>query len=383
MGETAIENRKVEKLSNTVRRQIIRGTLRPGQVLQSERQLSREWDLSHASVRKILGQLHHDGLVVRKHGRGTYVADPLPPRIAQGIAYVLNYTLTPSMHYAAMELFHGFSGRCLEVGFKPQFEQLPPNVDEAAFRAYSLGGLSDAAGVIFLPFPDNMSVWCRRLVDQYAYAETPAVKVCWAGQFLWERGQPSVNYDRRLMGRMATEHAISAGYRRLAYLAPISHGINEESRLGGFLDALRAHHLELGVDLLQETDKTLDTTRRAVKAMMGCASPPEAILCCTDRVGGLVIQALTELGKAVPNDVAVVACTSGGENIDVFPISITSAVSPLRSAGRRAAELLRDLIDGKPAPEHPVLVEPEFFMGESCPVRRPSDRSNSNTKRGT
>ena len=32
---------------------------------------------------------------------------------------------------------------------------------------------------------------------------------------------------------------------------------------------------------------------------------------------------------------------------------------------------LTDIIDGKAAPERPVLLKPKFFPGESCPARRP------------
>ena len=48
---------------------------RPGDMLPSERELSKYYDLSRTTVRLALQELERLGLVVRQHGRGTFVAD--------------------------------------------------------------------------------------------------------------------------------------------------------------------------------------------------------------------------------------------------------------------------------------------------------------------
>lgn len=70
-----------EKLSHGVTRQIegliLRGILRPGERLPSERELSERMNVSRPSLREALGDLQERGLLTSKAGAGVYVADVL------------------------------------------------------------------------------------------------------------------------------------------------------------------------------------------------------------------------------------------------------------------------------------------------------------------
>jgi GntR family transcriptional repressor for pyruvate dehydrogenase complex len=70
-----------EKLSSGVIRQIegliLRGILRPGERLPSERELSERMEVSRPSLREALADLQERGLLTSKAGAGVYVADVL------------------------------------------------------------------------------------------------------------------------------------------------------------------------------------------------------------------------------------------------------------------------------------------------------------------
>ncbi len=70
-----------EKLSNAVIRQIenliLRGILRPGERLPSERELSDRFGVSRPSLREAIASLQADGLLTSKAGAGIFVADVL------------------------------------------------------------------------------------------------------------------------------------------------------------------------------------------------------------------------------------------------------------------------------------------------------------------
>lgn len=56
-------------------REKIDNDMKPGDLLPSERDLSLQYNLSRTTVRLALGELEALGAVIRKHGKGTFVAD--------------------------------------------------------------------------------------------------------------------------------------------------------------------------------------------------------------------------------------------------------------------------------------------------------------------
>lgn len=57
---------------------IAAGELVPGARLPAERDLAVEYGVAYLTVRRAAGVLRERGLIVTVHGKGTFVADPLP-----------------------------------------------------------------------------------------------------------------------------------------------------------------------------------------------------------------------------------------------------------------------------------------------------------------
>ena len=76
-----------EKVASGVIRQIesliLRGVLRPGERLPSERDLAMRLDVSRPSLREALRELENRGLVVTRKGSGAYIAEVLGSAFSQ------------------------------------------------------------------------------------------------------------------------------------------------------------------------------------------------------------------------------------------------------------------------------------------------------------
>jgi GntR family transcriptional regulator len=81
--------RKSISLARQVVQEILTGIdagnlARANGLLPSEAELSQRYDVSRATIREALSQLEQRGVVIRRHGVGTFIA-PQPPRIDAGL----------------------------------------------------------------------------------------------------------------------------------------------------------------------------------------------------------------------------------------------------------------------------------------------------------
>ncbi|HVB74113.1 MAG TPA: GntR family transcriptional regulator [Ktedonobacteraceae bacterium] len=95
------------QLKQALRDEIERGIYKPGDRLPSEPELIRQYGISRITVRQALDELETEGLIVRRHGKGTYVAEQ---RIEQELVRLTDFMedmqqagLNPSSRVLAFE----------------------------------------------------------------------------------------------------------------------------------------------------------------------------------------------------------------------------------------------------------------------------------------
>ncbi|WP_189215384.1 MULTISPECIES: GntR family transcriptional regulator [Streptomyces] len=71
-------------LADHVAARIAAGELSPGARLPAERDLAVEYGVAYLTVRRAAQVLRDRGLIVTVHGKGTFVADPLPGNPTDG-----------------------------------------------------------------------------------------------------------------------------------------------------------------------------------------------------------------------------------------------------------------------------------------------------------
>jgi DNA-binding LacI/PurR family transcriptional regulator len=175
-----------------------------------------------------------------------------------------------------------------------------------------------------------------------------------------------VDVDNRATARMAVEHLIELGHRRIGCItnAPLMY-TGATDRLFGYLDALAAHGLPKDERLVRYGDFDYESGRRAARALLSeLEDPPTAIFAASDVVAIGAIREIQELGHRIPQDVAVVG-------FDDIPMAryltppLTTARLPATQLGRRAGEVLLDCIRGSSLTQHQVLLNTELVVRQS------------------
>ncbi|MET3927118.1 LacI family DNA-binding transcriptional regulator [Devosia sp. 2618] len=157
---------------------------------------------------------------------------------------------------------------------------------------------------------------------------------------------PSVSVDNRKGARIAVEHLLSLGHRRIAYIGGPSRLMMSTDRYQGYVDALAAAGIAPEADLILEGDFHLASGRAAVRQLHDRHVDYTAIFCTNDEMAVGAVNELRALGLHVPTDVSVI----GFDDVD-FALSsdppLTSVRQPRLEVGRRAMQMMVDLLAGK------------------------------------
>jgi GntR family transcriptional regulator len=78
------------QLKRSIEDAVARGVIKPGDALPSERDLAQKVDVSRVTVRKAVQHLVRDGILVQRHGSGTFVASQTH-RVEQSLSQLTSF----------------------------------------------------------------------------------------------------------------------------------------------------------------------------------------------------------------------------------------------------------------------------------------------------
>ncbi|MEV0902400.1 LacI family DNA-binding transcriptional regulator [Actinoplanes sp. NPDC049802] len=174
-----------------------------------------------------------------------------------------------------------------------------------------------------------------------------------------------VSVDDHTGGRLAAQHLVDQGHRRLAYAGGPLSVPQAAARLAGARQV--AQSAGATVEVL-ETGAVSVAQGRAVGAAIAGRDPadrPRAVFCANDLLALGVLQAVTRRGLRVPGDLAIV----GYDDIDyaaAAAVPLTSVRQPRAELGRVAADLLFEEIASAGQHRHrQVVFQPDLVVRQS------------------
>jgi DNA-binding LacI/PurR family transcriptional regulator len=172
-----------------------------------------------------------------------------------------------------------------------------------------------------------------------------------------------VDTDNVLGGRIATEHLIALGRRRIGTIAgpaDMSAGID---RLAGWRAALA--DAGLPADAMVHGDFTVDGGAAAARELLARHPDVDALFIASDLMAAGALPELADSGRDVPGDVAVVGYDNSGLATTTKP-NLTTVTQPVIAMARAAGEELAAQLRGHPARRTPQIFEPELVVRGSA-----------------
>lgn len=189
----------------------------------------------------------------------------------------------------------------------------------------------------------------------HALAQLRATQVPWVLVNRTLAGSRYVILDDERGGRVAVEHLVSLGHRRIAHLAGPEHTDTARRRHAGYLAAMHAAGLPVEPDLVVHADYTPAGGAAALDRLLSLPRPPTAVFVANVASAVGALHAAHAGGRCVPHDLSMIAVHDMPLASHLVP-GLTTVRMPLEELGRRALELVAKLGPDDPIAE--VVTEP-------------------------
>lgn len=175
-----------------------------------------------------------------------------------------------------------------------------------------------------------------------------------------------VDVDGTAGVRMAVEHLLAQGHRRISCLSWPAPSLAGQHRLNGFLAAMQKAGLAIDPAWIERAENTYADAYASTRRLL--ALPPDrrptAIVTMSDLMAIGVINAAWDAGAEPGRELAVIGFDDAPVARFLRP-SLTSLRQPIAEVGERLVGMLVDLCRAQRSTEHEVLLQPELIVRAS------------------
>jgi DNA-binding LacI/PurR family transcriptional regulator len=201
-----------------------------------------------------------------------------------------------------------------------------------------------------------------------------------------------VKSDQRNASRIAVEHCLKMGYRRIGIvIGPLENSLLNE-RYEGYIEAARYYGLRVSNDLLRCGAITPESGCAMTDELLSLPAPPQCILSMDNVLTLGVIRALKRRSLRVPEDMAFISMDDIANGELVEP-RVTYVGQPIREIAEHIFDILTAKLDSvgnkrhddRVSPRQVVSVPVELVIRDSCGFRgqkRDSERADDGVIEG-
>ena len=174
---------------------------------------------------------------------------------------------------------------------------------------------------------------------------------------------PQVMVDDNNDSYFMAEHLIRLGRRRISYLYGPDDVYNAVERGDGYREAMEKFQI-YDPRLIVKTGMTFADGATAVDSLVRQGIEFDAVYAFTDTLAIGAMNRLREIGRRIPEDVAVAGFSGTELSTIVFP-QLTTVEPPLTEMGQRAAELVLEKVRNPEAENRKIVLRTEMKLRAS------------------
>jgi LacI family transcriptional regulator len=176
----------------------------------------------------------------------------------------------------------------------------------------------------------------------------------------------TVLIDDESGGQLATRHLVQAGHRAVGFLAGPPASRSSRGRIVGYRAALDSAGRPYNPDWVRHCPPTVEGGQESARELLAACPELTALFCYNDLAAVGALQACVDLGRRVPDDLAVV----GFDDIPLAALvspPLTTCRVPRYELGAQAMRLLLDQIDRHVDERSEIVLRPELIVRASAP----------------
>jgi DNA-binding LacI/PurR family transcriptional regulator len=353
-----------QRIYNDMKLRIEAGEWVNGSILPTENELTETYQVSRGTVRQVMATLEKEGLVRRERGRGSFlIQSGLEKPVQFGDHPEISFIVPYVRDSFVASILLGVENAARISGCAVVFKHVENDLvkQEAALRTAFQQG---SAGIILYPVNSkDISPVLSELIQR----NFPLVFV---DRYIRGLFTDVVSSDNFGGGLVATQHLLSLGHRRIAFLNWTEMATTMEHRRAGYRQALQEAGVPWEEGLEWEVRGYPEIDLVDLEEKLAAVRRPTAIFAANDQLALAVQRVARSIKLSIPEDLALV----GFDNLEIsahVDIPITTVAQPSYEMGRIAGELLlgriRSVADAPPMTYNQRRILPiQLIVRRSC-----------------
>lgn len=169
--------------------------------------------------------------------------------------------------------------------------------------------------------------------------------------------------NEKAMHDMIT-YLINNGHTKIAFMIGSMNSFSTDERYKGYLKALQEYQIPLDQELIIQGDYVIRQGYKAMGKLLARNKEFTAIACCNDLMAIGALEMLEKCNIKVPEQISVV----GFDNIDMAKVirpKLTTVAQPSYEMGRKSANILIDIIEGKESKRKNEVLNTKIIIRDS------------------